>query len=114
MRLGEHQKMPNPTLPPETSTLTVVGSRFRAERKAERLQRCLPLRFTALRQRKGVPSARSDLVTQSHRVTKPRAGPSSSQMPRHSIARVYANVNERLGSAWYDYGEPHLISARGR
>lgn len=26
-------------------------------------------------------------------------------MTRHSTARIYANVNEKLGSAWYDYGE---------
>ena len=27
------------------------------------------------------------------------------KMTRHSVSRVYANVNERLGPSWFDYGE---------
>ncbi|ELU44499.1 hypothetical protein AG1IA_01461 [Rhizoctonia solani AG-1 IA] len=32
--------------------------------------------------------------------------------PRRSTSRVYANVNERLGPAWWDYGTRYVHLAK--
>ena len=38
--------------------------------------------------------------------------PSSELLPVfHSMARVYADVNARLGPTWYDYGEHAVLGA---